>query len=164
VIEALLAFLGGPLLQFLGGAAFRMIWGEVSAWKNKKLEHEQELERLEAQERFAAAQHERNLANTRLTHELGIREIEVRSQANLAEIDAMTFLEGVRATTVHTGVRLIDAWNAAIRPGVATWAVVMLTVDACVKSITLPDATLAVCNAALGLFLADRTLAKSGRK
>lgn len=151
------------VLSFLGGTAFRMIWGEVSSWINKKLEHTQEMERLEAQERFNSAQHERNLAAQRLQADLGIKVIEAQNHAALEQLDAQTFLEGVKATAVQTGVRWVDAWNAAIRPGVATWAIGMLTLESFAWITNMGEGTKAVCYAALGLYLADRTLAKRGK-
>ena len=49
------------LLSFFGGTAFRMLWGEVSAYLNKKQDHAFEIERMRLQEQFDAAQHARNL-------------------------------------------------------------------------------------------------------
>ena len=37
------------LLSFFGGTAFRMIWGELSAWLNKRQDHQHEIERLRLQ-------------------------------------------------------------------------------------------------------------------
>jgi len=150
------------ILEFLGGAAFRMVWGEVSAFINKKLEHKQELERMETQERYQAAQHGRNLEAIRLQADMGIKTIEVQSQATLDQFDASAFLEGVKATAVKTGVRWVDAWNASIRPACASWALVMLTAEG-FKWATLTDTVQSVASAALGLYLADRTLAKRGK-
>lgn len=151
------------ILSFLGGTAFRMIWGEVSAWVNKKLEHAQEMERMAQQEGFAAAQHARNLEAIKVQADLQVKVIEVQAQSALDQIDAATFLEGVKATTVRTGVKWVDAWNAVIRPGVASWAVLMLTLEALAWITALNESTASVCFAALGLYLADRTLAKRGK-
>jgi hypothetical protein len=151
------------ILSFLGGSAFRMIWGEVSSWINKKLEHEQELERLEAQERYNAAQHARNLEAIKVQADMQVKVIEVQSQSALDQIDAQTFLEGVKATVTKTGIKWVDAWNQTIRPGVATWAVVMLSLEAFAWIGAIQGGTREVCYAALGLFLVDRTLAKRGK-
>lgn len=150
------------ILSFLGGSVFRMLWGEISSWINKKLEHEQEMERLAQQEQFAANQHARNLEAIRVQADLQIKVVEVQAQSALDQLDAQTFLEGVKATAVQTGIRWVDAWNAVIRPGVATWAVLMLSGEA-FKWIVITEATASVCFAALGLYLADRSLAKRGK-
>lgn len=157
------------LLSFLGGSVFRMVWGEVSAWINKKLEHQHEMERLEAQERYSAAQHARNLEAIRLQAEQQVKVIEVQAQAAVGEIEAGAWLEAVRATAKQTGVKWVDAWNAVIRPGVATWGVAMLTLEALGwlalvgGGAEIADGTKQVIYAALGIFLADRTLAKRGK-
>ena len=151
------------ILSFLGGSAFRMIWGEVSAWVNKKLEHEQEMERLEANERYSAAQHARNLEAIKVQADMQIKVVEVQAQSEMEQLDAQTFLEGVKATTVRTGIKWVDAWNQTIRPGVATWAVLMLSLEAFALIGAIEGGTREVCYAALGLFLADRTLAKRGK-
>lgn len=150
------------VFSFLGGSVFRMLWGEIASWIDKKLEHRQEMERLAQQEGFAAAQHARNLEAIRVQADLQVKVISVQAQSALDQIDAQTFLEGVKATTVRTGVKWVDAWNAAIRPGVATWALVVLTAEA-LAWLAVNEGTAAVCYAALGLYLADRTLAKRGK-
>ena len=38
------------LISFLGGSAFRMVWGEVSSYFNKRQDHQHEMERMKAQE------------------------------------------------------------------------------------------------------------------
>lgn len=151
------------ILSFLGGSVFRMLWGEISSWIDKRLEHKQEMERLAQQEQFSAAQHARNLEAIRVQAELQVKVIEVQAQSALDQIDAQTFLEGVKATAVQTGIRWVDAWNAVIRPLVATWAIGMLTIESLAWITKMDEGTKSVCYAALGLYLADRTLAKRGK-
>jgi hypothetical protein len=140
-----------------------MIWGEVSSWMTKKLEHKQEIERLAQQESFAAAQHARNLEAVKQQADLQVQVIRVQGEQALELLDAQTFGEGVKATALITGIRIIDGWNAAIRPGVATWAVVMLTLEAFAWIGGLSAGTKEVIFAALGLYLADRALARRGK-
>lgn len=150
------------LISFFGGTAFRMIWGEVSAWLTARQDHAHEIERMRLQADLEAAQHTRNLESQRLQHDLGVEVIRVQSEADIGRLEAEGWLSAVKGTTVVTGVRIIDAWNAAIRPGAATWAIVMLTIGE-VSSIVLSESTLAVCSAALGIYLADRSLLKRGK-
>ena len=150
------------LLSFLGGTAFRMIWGEISAAWTKRQDHKNEIERLKLQGQLDAEAHERNLAAQRLQADLGIRVIEAQAEAKTSEVEAIAWLEAVKATAKKSGIGWVDAWNALIRPGVATWAVVMLT---CKEAgvIAMSATTESVAFAALGLFLADRTLGKRGK-
>lgn len=150
------------ILSFLGGSVFRMLWGEISAWLTAKQEHAHEIERMRLQMEVDEAAFQRNQAALKLQSELQIRTIAVQSEANVAEVEAQGWLEAVKATGRAIGVAWVDAWNAAIRPGVATWAVVMLTLEA-YAYIKLSEGCASVCFAALGLYLADRTLMKRGK-
>jgi hypothetical protein len=150
------------LLSFLGGNVFRMIFGEiVSAW-NKKQEHAQELDRMALQEKIDAAQHERNLAGIKLQADMQIKVVTVQAEAAVGQIEAQGWLEAIKATTVQTGIKWIDGWNAVIRPGVATWSIVMMTLGE-FAVIHLSENTVALAGCALGIYLADRSLFKRGK-
>lgn len=150
------------LLSFLGGSVFRMLWGEISAWVTKRQDHVYEIERLKLQEQFDAAQHERNQAAIKTQAELGVRTIQVQGEQTINQLEAQGWLEAVKATAVQTGVAWVDAWNATIRPGVATWAVVMMTFAEFGLYVMSENAA-SVCAAALGIYLADRNLMKRGK-
>jgi hypothetical protein len=150
------------LLSFLGGNVFRMIFGEVVAWLNKKQDHSQEIERMKLQADLDAAQHARNLEAIKVQADLGVKTIQVQADAAIGELEAQGWLEAVKATTIKTGIVWVDAWNAVIRPGVATWAVVMLTLSE-IGLFTMTESALAVVSAALGIYLADRSLFKRGK-
>lgn len=150
------------LVSFLGGSVFRMIWGELSHWLTAKQDHTFEVERMRLQAELEAAQHARNLESIRVQAELGIKTIQVQAEAAISEIEAQGWLETVKATAVQTGIRWVDAWNATIRPGVATWAVAVMTLSE-FKVITLSEFAASVSSAALGIYLADRNLAKRGK-
>lgn len=150
------------IFSFLGGSAFRMVWGELSSWMNKKQDHQHELERMRLQADLDAAQHQRNQDAIRLQAELGVKTIQVQSEAAINQIEAEGWLSVVQATGRAVGIAWVDAWNAGIRPAVATWAVLMLTADAN-GWLLLTEAAASVCYAALGIYLADRTLGKRGK-
>lgn len=150
------------LLSFLGGSAFRMIWGEVSHWITAAREHKREIEAMRLQGELDAAQHARNLEAIKVQAGLGIQTIRVQAEADIGKIDVDTFQEGVKLTGKTIGVAWVDAWNAIIRPATATWSIGMLTLDA-FEVLKVSEATLSVCFAALGLYLADRALARRGK-
>lgn len=150
------------LISFLGGSVFRMIWGEVAAWFTARQDHHFELDRLRLQAECDAAQHARNLEALRVQADLGVKTIQVQAEADLARVDAEAFRDAVQATGRTIGVPWVDAWNAMIRPGVATWAVVMLTTSEA-GLVTLTALTADVCCCALGIYLADRSLGKRGK-
>lgn len=150
------------ILSFFGGSVFRMIWGEVSAWLTKRQDHSQELDRMRLQAELDAAQHTRNMESIRVQADLGVKTIQVQAEAVIGEIEAQGWLEAVRGTAKVIGIAWVDAWNAVIRPGVATWSVLMMTLGE-FGAIVLSDNTLAVASAALGIYLADRNLMKRGK-
>jgi hypothetical protein len=139
-----------------------MIWGEVSSWLTKRQDHRLEIERLKLQGQLDAEQHGRNLDAIRVQAQLGVETIRVQASADVDRFEAEGWLEAVKATGRQTGIRFVDAWNAGIRPAVATWSVGMMTL-AEFGAIAMSDNTTQVAGAALGLYLADRTLAKRGK-
>lgn len=151
------------LFSFLGGSVFRMLWGELSSFFNKKQDHEQEMERMRLQHELDAARHERNQSAIRLQAELGVKTIQVQAEAHTSEAEADAWLEVARGTTRTIGVWFIDAWNGVIRPFVATWAIVMITIDVASKGWVLDANGWELCAAALGIYLADRALFKRGK-
>lgn len=151
------------LLSFLGGNVFRMIFGEIIAFLNKKQDHALEIERLRVQAELDAAQHARNLEAITIQAQLGVKTIQVQAEAAIGEIEAQGWLAAVNATAKTIGIAWIDGWNAIIRPAVATWAVVMMTLGELGAVASLSENTIAVCGVALGLYLADRSLMKRGK-
>lgn len=150
------------LLSFLGGNVFRMIFGEIiSAW-NKKQDHAQEMERLKFQAELDALQHKRNLESITVQAELGVKTIQVQAESVISEIEAQGWLEAVKGTAIKTGVAWVDAWNQTIRPGVATWAILMITLNE-FQVIAMSENSIALSGAALGIYLADRSLFKRGK-
>lgn len=151
------------LFSFLGGNVFRMIFGEVISFLNKKQDHAQEVERMQIQATIDAAQHARNLEAIKVQADLGVKTIQVQAEAAIGEIEAQGWLEAVKATAIKTGIFWVDAWNAIIRPGVATWSVVMLTLAEIGAISHLSDNVMAISGCALGIYLADRSLMKRGK-
>lgn len=150
------------LLSFLGGSVFRLIFGELMNFANKKQDHGYEMDRMKFQAEVDAAQHARNLEAITVQANLGVKTIQVQAEAAVGELEAQGWLEAVKGTTKTVGIAWVDAWNAVIRPGVATWAIVMMTGEAFTWW-TLSETTLAICGAALGIYLASRDLFKQGK-
>lgn len=150
------------LISFLGGSAFRMIWGEISSWLTARQEHGQEIERMRLQGELDAAAHARNLEAIRLQADLGVKTIAVQAEADIGRLEADGWLAAVKGTTASTGVWLVDLWNGVIRPAVATWSIAMIS-GHYLKWWTLDENGWSVCGAALGIYLADRALFKRGK-
>ena len=151
------------LISFFGGSVFRMVWGEISAWLTKRQDHSQELDRIKLQAESEAAAHTRNLETIKAQADAGVKVIEMQSSSNVKSIETDAWLEAVKGTTKSVGVKWIDAWNGIIRPAVATWAVIIITVHYANHGWVLDDNGWGLCGAALGIYLADRALFKRGK-
>lgn len=150
------------ILSFLGGSTFRMVWGEISSFLTARAEHKREIERMRLQAEHDAQQHEREMKSIQMQHQMGVEVIRVKSEARLDELEGEGWLEAVKSTGRSVGIAWVDAWNAVIRPGVATWAIVMLSANE-FNLIDISPETASVAFAALGIYLADRTLSKRGK-
>ena len=150
------------LFSFLGGSVFRMIFGEVVSFFDKKMEHSREIERMRLQAELDAAQFDRNQQAIKLQSELQVKVIEAQTEAHISEVEVDGWLEAVKAVGQKVGIAWVDGWNAVIRPAVATWAIIMMTLSE-FAVFTISENALAVCSAALGIYLAERSLFKRGK-
>ena len=150
------------LFSFLGGTVFRMIWGELSHWMTARQDHKYELERMTKQGEFEAAQHGRNLESIRVQADLQVKVIQVQSDADTIKGEVLAWGQAVADVGRSTGIRWLDAWNGSIRPSVATWAIVMMTLSE-LGVYMMSENAWSVASAALGIYLADRTLFKRGK-
>lgn len=151
------------LFSFLGGSVFRMLWGEISSFLNKKQDHQHEIERMRLQGDLDAAQHARNQDAIRLQAELGVKTIAAQAEAYVANVETDAWLEAVKGTTKTVGIWFIDVWNGAIRPMVATWAIIVISIDFAAQGWVMDENAWMLCSAALGIYLADRALFKRGK-
>ena len=151
------------LLSFLGGSAFRMIWGELSAHFSKKQDHAFEMERLKLQQQLDSEAHQRAMEQLRMQHEMGIRTIEAKAEGDMGVADAQAFAEAMKVAFTKTGNWLIDAWNGAIRPAAATLVLLLWAMKLWQANGTLDDFDKELVCAILGFFFADRSLGRRGK-
>lgn len=151
------------LLSFLGGNAFRLIFGEVVAYFNKKQDHALEVERLRLQGELDAAQHARNLEAIRVQNDLGVKVIQVQRGADLDRIDAGAWAQAVADVGRQTGLKLIDYWNGSVRPLLATLAILVVVAEIVRNGFVLSDWDRELVGAILGIYVADRSLARRGK-
>lgn len=151
------------VFSFLASSAFRMIWGEASAWITARQEQRHEIERLRLQGELDAAQHARNLEAIKVQADLGVKTIQVQAEADLEKIDATGFYDAIREANKPSGVQWVDAWNKSVRPAAASVALALwvLELSGVVHPLTAWDREL--CSAILGFFFASREFTKRGR-
>lgn len=150
------------LVTFLGGSAFRMVWGEVSAFITRRQEHAQELAAMRLQAELEAQRFARDMERIKLQSDLGVREVQVAGDVALSKVEADAWLDVVRSTGKPIGIAWVDAWNAAIRPGLATLAAIVV-VYGVASTGTVDTWTQGLVAAILGVYVADRSLAKRGK-
>jgi hypothetical protein len=153
----------GALLSFLGGNVFRMLFGEISAWITKLQDHKQEMERLKFQAEQDDKQHERQMAMITLQHQQGVEVVRVQGEIDLTKLDALAFQTGVELTGKTTGIKWVDAWNASIRAALATEMMCLITLYYYQAGWKLDANGWELAGAALGIFVADRTLYRRGK-
>lgn len=151
------------ILSFLGGNAFRLIFGEIAAYFSKKQEHAQEIERMKLQGDLEAAQHARNLESLKTQAELGVKQIQVQAEADLSKIDADAWADAVASVGKPTGIKFLDIWNGSIRPALASLAMAIIIFEVIKNGFVLTDWDRELVGGILGIYIADRHLSKKGK-
>jgi len=151
------------LFSFLGGSAFRMIWGEVSSWLTAKQDHSFEIERMRLQADMDAATHARNLEAIRVQADLGVKTITVQSEADLALKEMDAWGKAVAGAVDPSDRSTVGQWVKAIRPAAATIALLLWSMALYRMGFTMSAWDRELVGAILGFFFADRSLVKSGK-
>jgi hypothetical protein len=151
------------LFAFLGGNAFRLLFGELSSAWTKWQDHRHELAMLQIQAEADAARHAQNLEAIRVQAELGVQTIRVQGEADVSRTEGDAWLDAVRATSRATGVAWVDAWNGAIRPALATMCMLLIVGDWVQSGWDLDSYSWTLISAVIGIYIADRSLLARGK-
>lgn len=151
------------LFSFLGGSAFRMIWGEIASYFTKRQDHAHEIERLKLEAEIDDKRHARELERLRLQSDLNVKEIQVAGDVAITKTDADAFLGAVRESIKPIGIFFVDAWNGSVRPAMATIALAMWVLALYRAGFVPSDWDRELIAGILGFYIADRTLAKRGK-
>lgn len=151
------------LFSFLGGSVFRMIWGEASAYLNKRQDHQHETEMIRLQASLDEAKHARDLEQMKLANELGLKTIEVQKDAQIAQAEVDAFSRAIEAAARPTGISWVDAWNGCIRPSYATVALGLWLVKVAVQGFKMDTFDAELLAVVAGFYFADRSLGKRGK-
>ena len=118
------------LFSFLGSAAARWLLGELLGLFKAREDRRAEVTMLELQHRLDRERAEWQRRAVADAAAQGVRLVEAQSAAAQSQAaDAMT-LEALQQIGRPSGVRWVDGWNAAIRPGLATVSIVVLVANA----------------------------------
>lgn len=151
------------LLTFLGGGAFRFLMGEVMSFLKSRQEQRAEADMLRLQADLDDRRAAREAAGIRLQAELGVQTIRVQGEVDTAVEEARAFTTAMAAAQKPTGIKWVDAWNAAVRPAYATVALALWIGSIVSRGFALSEWDLAAMGAIMGFFFADRSLRKAGR-
>jgi hypothetical protein len=151
------------IISFLGGSAFRMIWGEVSAFFSARQDHRFEVERMRLQGELDGAAHARNLEAIRVQAELGVKEVQVKAEADIGRAEAEGFYAALREAQKATGIFLVDLWNGVIRPLAASIAIALWVLALDSQGWKMGEWDKELVGVILGFFFASRELTKRGK-
>lgn len=150
------------VISFLGGTAFRWLLGEVLGFFKARQEHQAEIERLRLQHEQARDRQVWQREAVKAAADAGIKVIEAQSEAareaaaNAAHLAAV---EGVNQASQRAD--WIGAWNASIRPALATVSILLLVGQALwPASVVLSALVLDLICAVLGVFVGERIRAR----
>lgn len=152
------------ILSFLGGSAFRMIWGEVANYLNKSQDHMFEVERMKLQQQLDDAEHARVMESLKLQSELGIKTVQATSEAEISVEEARAFTTAMTDAFKPTGNFWVDTWNGVIRPSAATIVLILWVSKLYAQGGKMDEWDMALAGTVLGFFFADRSFAKRGMK
>lgn len=151
------------ILSFLGGAAFRMIWGQLASIWTKAQDHKHELAMLQIQAELDDKRHARDCERLRLQAELGVKEVMVQADADMARIEASAWMQAASRATDRTGVFLVDLWNGTIRPAAASIALYLWVVALNTQGWKMSDWDRELVGVIIGFYFASRVLSRDRR-
>lgn len=148
----------GALFSFLGGSVFRMIWGELSEAWNKHQDHKHELESMKLQMELEAQKASQDLERMRVASELGIKELEVKTNAEIEGKEVDAFIVAQKTVMTKSGIQWIDGWNASIRPAAATTCLLLWWFALWQNNFLLDAWSLDLVGVILGFYFANRSI------
>lgn len=150
------------ILSFLGGTAFRWLFGEVLGFLKQRDEHARELEMMRLQFEQDAQRHQWQQEAIQAQAAAGVKVIEAQAVAHAQAAADDAFLAAIAGVnTASQRADWIGAWNAAIRPGLATVSIVLLVGNAVAPSwVALSPLLLDLICAVLGVFVGERIRAR----
>lgn len=151
------------ILEFLGGAAFRAITGQIVSVWTKYQDHKHEVELLKLQNDIEGARAERQIKQQELAATLQVRTVEIQRDADVMREEAVAFKEAMASAFKPSGIRWVDAWNGVIRPAFATLCMYLWFSALQQQGWTVTEWDKDLISVIVGFFFADRQMRKSGK-
>lgn len=153
----------GALFSFLGGSVFRMLWGSISSFLDKRQDHAHEMELLSLQMQIDDAAHRRSIEQLQLQTTLGIKVIEAQTEQAFQKGESDAFTAAMQTAFKPTGITWVDAWNGVIRPAAATICLFLWCEALYLANFAMSDWDKELVGVILGFYFASRVLAKYGK-
>lgn len=153
----------GALFSFLGGSAFRMIWGELSSYFTKKQDHQLEIEKMRLQGELEAAEHTRNLEAIKVQAALGVQTIRVQGEQKVSELETQAWLSAVQSATAPTGTHWLDVVRGLVQPILAYIAILIWVFALNAQGWIVSEWDKELVSAIFGMYLANRHLGARGK-
>lgn len=146
------------IISFLAGGAGRWLIGELLGWLKARQERKDELERMRLQLEQDRQRHEWQQQAIQAQAAAGVRVIEAKAVADAASAADAAFLAAVESVgQASQRPDKIGAWNAAIRPLLATVGILLLVGNAVAPAhVVLVPVVMDLILAALGIFVGER--------
>ena len=151
------------LLSFLGGSAFRAIWGELSSAWQRHQDHKHELEMVEVQARIDAQRHEQQQAALRLQAELGIKLVRAQAEAAVEEVETDAWADVVKSLNRPTGIYWLDVARGIVQPLLAYIAIFIWVSALNAQGWAVSEWDKELVSAIFGMYLANRHLGARGK-
>lgn len=151
------------IMSLLGGTAFRLVLGFIFELLRDWQSHRFEVERMRVMSETEDHKHKRDVELAKLHKELGIevvgieREGHAMTEASLADVRSAMDL-----VSKPSGNKVIDIWNSAVRPGLATFCITVWGLYLYQKGWVLGPWDLELIAATLGIFIGSR-ISSTGR-
>lgn len=151
------------IISFIGGTAFRWLFGEIIGFFKARDEHRAEVERMKLQHDLDRDKHEWQQQAIKTAADAGIKLVEAQREAHTAAVADDAFLAAIQGVnTASARADWIGAWNACIRPFLATVAILLLVGQALAPTVVVLSAlVLDLICAVLGVFVGERIRARN---
>lgn len=150
-------------LSFLGGSAFRAIWGELSSAWTKYQDHRHELELLKLQGELEDRAHARQLESIERQASLGIKIVEAQAVAAVDKSEADAWGAAVAALNRPTGIAWLDVARGLVQPMLAYIAIIIWLSALQTQGWHVTDWDRELVSAIFGMYLANRHLNSRGK-
>ena len=151
------------ILSFLGGSVFRMLFGALMGYFEKKQEHVFEVERMKLQADLEDRAAERRAAALTQQAELKVEAIRVQGDMDIQTTELQGWSAAVATATARSGIWIVDLWNGIIRPSAASIALYLWVAALYAQSWQMTDWDKELVGVILGFFFASRMMQQRGQ-